>query len=213
MNTGSGIYAGRDGPLTVAMLQQSSTKLLVARVSSDQRGVIPTHTEEITLSKDNLKQLNYFHGDLSNFTSLRVTDTTSNLVYENGGFKCNVSVDISLLADDVYRLVAHSGERSYALVRTTKIEICGIVACADSDLSYCGYIPSSRTKTVFNRISISATSKNSLLSYPITMTNALTPMSSNTFQFDHSLTDGETMSMYTKTSLDDLITFALFRNG
>lgn len=196
------------------MPHQSSTKLLIARVSSDQRGVQSNHKEEIIFTEDHVKQLNFYHDDLTIFTNILIANFTPSIYYENGGFRCSVSAELSSFGNEpVYRLVAYSGTRSYAGVRNIIIEICGVVACADEKLSSCGYKPSFQSKTTFKSISISASSQNDLLSYPIAMTSELLPVSGHSFYFNNIQSEENShISMVLKTSQSDLITFALFRN-
>ncbi|XP_046688641.1 vanin-like protein 2 isoform X2 [Homalodisca vitripennis] len=188
-NTGSGIYEGRDGEAVAHMSRDTTTRLLISTVNTKQRGTPLSHSEKITITGVNFQEhkldIDFFHYNLENFTSTVISGPDTNLEYYNEGFRCKISVQVSITGDGpTYRLVAWSGLRTYAGDKTAYVEFCGVIACPDTQLSSCGYEPNFLSHHVqFSQISIRSVSKKSLFSYPITLTDGLLSFPAKLFSF------------------------------
>lgn len=212
---GSGVYAGRDGTLIATLSQHLTTKLLIAKVNSDQRGGKHQPTETFTFKEVKNSKLEFFEANFENFTTVEITGENSKLVYENDGFTCNVNVTSSSFGEGSnYRLVAFSGLRTYAHVRTVYIEVCGVVACASKSLSSCSQrISLDSPASSLTNITILASSNKHLLSFPITLDRNLLALQQNFFQFKTKKQNNKIeMNMVSKDSLKNIVTFSIFRN-
>jgi len=184
-SAGSGIYAGKAGPIKAIMPTVPTTQLLVANV-----------TKKISQnSKPYLKQP--WNGDIiieefpfENTFSNGIVEYNSRikmmrdylepfetLLLNEGHFKskhrlchnelcCDFQLDMNSdrqdqnisVKDYVYRLAVFNGIRSHTFV-TAGIQICAVIFCTNSSLSSCGYefeMPEQASfDTVFNNIHIS----------------------------------------------------------
>uniref|UniRef100_A0A1B6FC38 CN hydrolase domain-containing protein n=2 Tax=Cuerna arida TaxID=1464854 RepID=A0A1B6FC38_9HEMI len=220
-NTGSGIYEGRDGEVVAHMSHDLATRLLISTVNTKQRGTPSSRTEKITITsstsvnfQERKLDIDFFHYNLENFTSTIISGPDTNLEYNNEGFTCKISVQVSLTGDGpTYRLVAWSGLRTYGGNKSVYVEFCGVIACPDTQLSSCGYEPNFLSHHVqFSRISIRSVSKKSLFSYPITLTDELLSFPAKVFSFKSQKMIEEFGTNLTSNEISfNFITFALGR--
>jgi hypothetical protein len=210
-SAGSGIYAGKDGPLLTVMPTVPTTRLLVARLLKKK-----SQSSQSTLSYagNNSKPLTY-----SNIFSSRIDGTKSRLrmmrdylePYEtllldegdcfierrlcHNELCCDFQVVMhtdqrdrdTSVKDYVYRLVVFDGIRSYTYL-TAGVQICAVVSCINSSLSSCGYEferpEESAFRAVFDYIHISGNFRvDNSTQLPATLVHGYGVLSPDTFQF------------------------------
>lgn len=211
-SAGSGIYAGRAGPIKAIMPTDPTSKLLVANVTK----------KNSQNSKSNLKHLS--NGDniieefpFENTLSDSIAESNSGIYmmrdylepYETfllneGHFVgerrlchnelcCDFQLDMhadrqnTSVKDYVYRLAVFDGIRSFTYV-TGGVQVCAVIFCTNSSLSSCGRefeIPEQAAfYTVFNNVSISGNFRlyNST-QLPNTLVQGYGVLSPDSFQF------------------------------
>lgn len=212
-NTGSGIYAGKEGPLVAAMLTVPATKLLMAAVPKKSS----QHTKPF-LNVSNFGELitatsyqNVFSKryDGSNSGILMLRDNLEpyeTLLLTEGEFFSEHTLCHNELCCDfkvvmhtnergsnssdkyyVYRLAVFDGIRSYTFV-TGGVQICAVIPCTDSNLSSCSYeLESSEQevfRTVFDYVQISGNFRlNNSIQLPDTLVQGYGVLSADKFQF------------------------------
>ncbi|XP_039281527.1 vanin-like protein 1 isoform X1 [Nilaparvata lugens] len=181
----------------------------------------------------------FLKDDLSKYSTEFIEETTSyehamiqhlgddketNLEYSRNGFNCSITV--TWFRDDtssnnkgpVYRLVAHSGIRSFAGVRSAYIEVCALVACADRTIESCGHRPSFEnvsSRTQVKNVNIHTESLNITTPFVSTLDSNIYPLMGNELSFIESIDKFrgyiQKTYLFLEKPKDDLITFGVYK--
>uniref|UniRef100_A0A1B0DIU5 Uncharacterized protein n=1 Tax=Phlebotomus papatasi TaxID=29031 RepID=A0A1B0DIU5_PHLPP len=148
-STGSGIYAGRRGPLTYVMSSTPMRRLLVARVPKSHLVGDPyTHdpvAEKFTEQEMLDLKLKRDHLDIYTTKLVDVTQESGSETLCFDTLCCNFDFEISFNESQVtedsdyyrYHLGVFDGVRTYDDVATGGVLSCGIFACPTDDLESC----------------------------------------------------------------------------
>ncbi|RZF47487.1 hypothetical protein LSTR_LSTR007414 [Laodelphax striatellus] len=150
-------------------------------------------------------------------------DKETNFEYSRNGFNCSITVTWTRDKDapeggPVYRLLAHSGVRSFSGVRNAYIEVCALVACADRSIESCGKRPSfdivdSRTK--IKNINIHTESLNITTPFVSTLDENIYPLMGNELSFIESIDtfrgNIQKTYLFLEKPKDNLITFGVYK--
>lgn len=226
-NAGSGIFASRKGVLVAVMPEVLTTQLLIARIPLRDNPSVNTLPKGsvITIDSDlSNKELNFYRHDLEQTTTkiLHRKSQRDELYYINDKYECNITVNYNTNSDDpsnvTYRLVAFSGDRTYAGLRTVTIEICALIACAGHDITTCGERPifNQSSLVTFQNVEISLNSDKYLSTFPMTLDQNILPLDTDYFVLDKSSEKlngfvKEYQSMSLKKAHNELISFGIFR--
>ncbi|KAH0549143.1 vanin-like protein 1 [Cotesia glomerata] len=212
-NTGSGIYAGRNGRIIDIWSETPTNALLIAKVPKMTNGKrkepinqnatkiinysaieIPTITRQKSISQQKL-----WSDNLSLFTTdfLHLTNGTHNATVCHGGFCCNFTTDIvfhdHLLENGAlyyrYHFAVFNGVLSYAKLGKAGVQVCSIISCLTQDSNNCNKRFDVNTNIVqpvtFNSIVISSTSEdsNNIVHFPLSIKSEMDPLNINEFTF------------------------------
>jgi hypothetical protein len=163
-SAGSGIYAGKDGPVLTVMPTAHSTHLLVANITKKTAQNSTSNTKHVSNGHNTITALPY-----ENTFSNRVDGNDSGILMERDYLEpyetlllneadkvterklchnelcCDFQVTMHTNRQDqnsadkhyVYRLAVFDGIRSYTFA-TGGIQVCAVVFCTNSSLSSCG---------------------------------------------------------------------------
>lgn len=248
MAGGSGIYAGTQGPVGVIMQQSADPKLLIATVpkknvdssllqnflklkelfiNNNKRSQIilsdritVSMLKEIKFKTDRTLQLFHIHSlEQNEDTQIH----TNYFTYENENFRCNLEVswqsEVNSNNFASYKMIAYSGKRTFNRVRVTHIEACGLILCAENNVSSCGLMPDLNLKRGVKILSIKITARShDLFSVPVpsTLTLSLYPLDVAVFTFKSSIVEENNVEyrkieMQLTEPVTDLITFAVYK--
>jgi hypothetical protein len=211
-SAGSGIYAGKEGPLVTTMPSVPTTKLLVANVLKKTSPKIKPVLENVPNIRGPIKATPYpntfsnAHAD-NNSGILMLRDYLEPyetvLLTEREIFSahtlchnelcCDFEVAMHASNQDpsdkgyVYRLAVFDGIRSYTYV-TGGVQICALISCTNNNLSSCGYVTETIEQegflTVFDYIHISGNFRlNNNIQLPDTLVQGYGVLSPDTFEF------------------------------
>ncbi|GAB0091471.1 Vanin-like protein 2 [Sergentomyia squamirostris] len=233
-STGSGIYAGKKGPLTYVMSATPMRRLLVARVPKIHLLTEPfTHDPvAVKFTEKELLNLTLKRDHLDIYTT-KLVDVTLEHISEKlcfdkqcCDFHIQLKFDESLITNETdyyrYRLGVFDGVRTYDNVATGGVLTCGVFACATDDLDSCAR-RFSETDTVvpaitFESIKITGTfpSKSHVLTLPNALNSFVNPLNFKDFTYVESeerTEDGETVvdiSMELTVPHNDLRAFSIY---
>lgn len=220
-SAGSGIYAGKEGPLVTTMPGVPTTQLLVAKVlKKTPRNTTPV-LENVWNAGDSIEATpspNIFsdvHRDnsgiwmmrdyLEPYETLLLTETeffsTHTLCHNE--LCCDFEVAMhtdnqgqnSLGKSYIYRLAVFDGIRSYTF-KTGGVQVCAVMFCTNNSLSSCGYEMETdeqeRFAAVFDYIHISGNFRlNNSLQLPNTLLEDYKVLSADAFEFTREEIPGE----------------------
>lgn len=184
-SAGSGIYAGKEGPLVATMPSVPTTQLLVAEVLKKTSQKVTPVLENVRNAGDPIEATPYpnifsnMHRDnnstflilrdyLEPYETVLLTETEFFSTHTLCHSELCCSFEVAMHANDqgedslgkgyVYRLAAFDGVRSYTYA-TGGVQICAIISCTANNLSSCGYLMETNEQesflTVFDYIHIS----------------------------------------------------------
>lgn len=164
-SAGSGIYAGKEGPLVITMPNTSTIELLMATVPKKSSvrtnpglNDVPNFGELITPTSyrnmsskgfdDNNSGIQMLRDNLGPYETVLLTEGEffSERTLCHNELCCDFQVAMhnshgGLNSSDkgyVYRLAVFDGIRSYTYV-TAGVQVCAVMFCTDSSVSSCGY--------------------------------------------------------------------------
>lgn len=184
-SAGSGIYAGKAGPIMAIMPVVPTTQLLVANVTKKTSPNSKSNLKHLS-DGDNIIEEFPFENSFSNSIAGKISgirmkrdylEPYETFILNEGHFVgeerlchnelcCDFQLDMhsdhqdhnTSLKDYVYRLAVFDGVRSFTYV-TGGVQVCAVIFCANSSVSSCGYefeMPDQAAfYTVFNKIHIS----------------------------------------------------------
>lgn len=184
-STGSGIYAGKEGPLVTTMSSIPTTQLLVDKVLKKTSQKITPVLGNVWGAGDPIEATPYqnilsdVHSDknskilmlrdyLEPYKTVLLTETEFFSAHTLCHFELCCHFEVAMHANNlaqnssekgyVYRLAVFDGIRSYTYA-TGGVQICAIVFCTSNNLSSCGYEMETKDQesflTVFDYIYIS----------------------------------------------------------
>uniref|UniRef100_A0A7G3AEU8 Putative biotinidase n=1 Tax=Lutzomyia longipalpis TaxID=7200 RepID=A0A7G3AEU8_LUTLO len=233
-STGSGIYAGRRGPLTYVMSSTPMRRLLVARVPKAHTLTDPyTHDPvAVKFSEEEMVDL-WLKRDHLDIHTTKLIDVTQESGHEQLCFDtlcCHFDYEIefndAIITDDAsyyrYHLAVFDGVRTYDNVATGGVLSCGIFACPTEDLESCAtrfnatdnVVPA----TTFKSIKISGTfpSESHVLTLPNALNNLILPINLNEINYhegEERTEDGKNfkdINMELTVARSDIRTFAIY---
>jgi hypothetical protein len=211
-SAGSGIYAGKEGPLVTTMPSVPTTQLLVAKVVKKTSQKITPVLEKVWNAGDPIEVTSYpnilfnVHSDsqilmlrdyLEPYETVLLTETEFFSAHTLCHNELCCHFEVALHANNhgqnssekgyVYRLAVFDGIRSYVYV-TGGVQICAIMFCAGNNVSSCGYVMDTNEQekflTVFDYINISGNFRlNNSIQLPDTLVKGYGVLSSDTFEF------------------------------
>ena len=234
-SAGSGIYAGRTGPIKAVMPTVRTTQLLVANVTKK------TSQKSDVLNGEELPyESNFSNGLAESNSGIKMKrdylEPYETLLLDEGhsasehrlcsnGLCCDFQVEIhsdgkdqkSPVEDYVYRLAVFDGIRSYVYV-TAGIQVCAIIFCTNSSLSSCGYefeMPDRAPfNTVFYNIRISGNFRlDNSTQLPATLVHGYGVLSPDAFQFTREEIPEKRevrIDMKTTGQISKLMTFGIY---
>jgi hypothetical protein len=238
-SAGSGIYAGKEGPLMTIMPSVPTTQMLVTKVFkktspqitpvSDAGDPIEATTYRNILSdvhSGNSSQIVMLRDYLEPYETLLLTETEFFSAHTLCHNELCCHFEVAMHGNEVqnssergyvYRLAVFDGIRSYTYA-TGGVQICGIMFCTGNNLSSCGYEMETneqeRFLTVFDYIYVSGNFRlNSTVQLPNTLVQDYGVLSSDTFDFTREEIPGKNevkVNMRTKRQILNLLTFAIF---
>jgi hypothetical protein len=238
-STGSGIYAGKEGPIVAIMPTVHTTQLLVATVPKKTKPILKNSSNVDFVTTKPYR--NVFSNRLYNnnpgiqmkrdflepYKTLLLTEEESfsehTLCHDE--LCCDFQVVMhkdglgqsSWAKGYVYRLAVFDGIRSYTYA-TGGVQICALISCTDKNLSSCGYeLEGSEQEnfgTVFDYIHISGNFRlNRSMQLPDMLVQGYSVLSSDAFQFTRDeIPDKNEVRVDMKTTchVSNLLTFAIF---
>lgn len=220
-SSGTGIYAGKSGPLVEVVHTQAVTKLYVSQVP--KKGYVADITDNYIQGVSNRNDFFFKRDAIDNYKTLEI-DTSleeqNTTICQNDlccSFKIilerrNVSSDSQSYN---YRMAVYNGERTYTGFGEGYFQICAILACTSSNMSSCGTVFSSDIREandfVFKQILIEGKFKDErkMLIMPNSLDTSLLSLNPKDFQF-------EIKEHYVRYELsraaDNLITFGIYAN-
>ncbi|XP_075158331.1 vanin-like protein 1 [Haematobia irritans] len=193
--TGTGIYAGQQGPLTTVMVKDKigERKLYIARVPKTQS---PRKNSQFQQNEYEITKNRNLHGltlmkdpQIENYNSILLDFTNSMNIEEKlcqGDWCCSFNINGEILANNSnpnlfykYRLGVFDGRRSYQKEQYSDIKVCAIYTCAGDDVMSCGIAKEDlRPSVLFRKIQIQGYfPKNpQILINPSTIDDALDPL-------------------------------------
>jgi hypothetical protein len=212
-SVGSGIYAGKEGPLVTTMPSVPTTQLLVAEVLKKTSQKITPVLENVWNAGDPIEVTPYpktfsnvhrnnskilmVRDNLEPYKTVLLTETeffSTHALCHNElccefevAMHANNQVQNSSGESYVYRLAVFDGIRSYTYT-TGGVQICAIIFCTGHNLSSCGYEietnEQERFLTVFDYIHISGNFRlNSSTQLPNTLVQGYGVLSPDSFEF------------------------------
>jgi hypothetical protein len=238
-SAGSGIYAGKTGPIRAIMPTVPNTQLLVANVTkkTSQKSNVPNgddFVEELPY-EDNFSNrfaesnsgIKMKRDHLEPYETLLLNEGHSVAEHRlcSNELCCDFKVEIHSdrqdenrsVKDYVYRLAVFDGIRSYVYV-TSGIQVCAIIFCTNSSLSSCGYefeMPEHAAfYTVFRDIHISGNFRlDNSTQLPSTLVDGYGVLSPDTFQFTREEIPEKSevrVDMKTTAQISKLMTFGIY---
>ncbi|XP_059619754.1 vanin-like protein 1 [Phlebotomus argentipes] len=233
-STGSGIFAGRKGPLTYVMSSTPMRRLLVANVPKAHTLEGPYTHDPVAVkqTEEQMLDLHLKRDHLDIYTTKLV-----NVSQEKGSeklcfdtlccdFDYELTFDDSLVTDESdyyrYHLAVFDGVRTYDNVATGGVLTCGLFACPSDDLESCATRFNASDNVVspvtFTSIKISGAfpSKSHVLTMPNALDNLINPINFNEFHYEEGeerTEDGETykdITLELTIPRNDLRTFGIY---
>uniref|UniRef100_A0A1L8E2M0 Putative carbon-nitrogen hydrolase n=1 Tax=Nyssomyia neivai TaxID=330878 RepID=A0A1L8E2M0_9DIPT len=233
-STGSGIYAGRRGPLTYVMSGTPMRRLLVARVPKAHTLGDPYTHDPIAekFTEGQMLDLKLKRDQLDIHTT-KLIDVTVDVGHEHlcfGALCCHFDYEIEfneeLIAEGAnyyrYRLAVFDGVRTYDYVATGGVLSCGIIACPTDELESCATRFNTTENLVapltFKSIKIVGDfpSKSHVLTLPNALNNFINPINFNEFNYnegDEKIENGEPVKEITlelTVPRNDLRVFSIY---
>jgi hypothetical protein len=166
-SSGTGIYAGKLGPVISVMSGNAVTQLLVGDVPKRNSGIRAITDRTIRNTPQTMNSLYILREELDSYTSVEIpiNRPTFDQTICDGSLCCNYNLIMSFNSVGIfdryyrYRAVVFNGVRTIMDIPTGLVSTCIIVACTDETISSCGYRFTGRRAVmeafVFNDISIS----------------------------------------------------------
>ncbi|XP_059619755.1 vanin-like protein 1 [Phlebotomus argentipes] len=233
-STGSGIFAGRKGPLTYVMASTTMRKLLVANVPKAHTLEGPYTHDPVAVKSTEEQMLNLrLLRDFVDIYTTKLVDVSKKKGSEKlcfdtlcCDFNYELIFDDSLLTNGSdyfrYRMAVFDGVRSYYNVETGGVFSCGLITCPTDDLESCATRFDASVNVVnpvtFTSIKISGTfpSNPHILTMPNTLDNVILPIDYNKLHYEECeerIVDGESYKDITLELIiprNDIRTFAIY---
>jgi len=236
-SAGSGIYAGKAGPIKSIMPTVPTTQLLVSNVTKKASPKSNSNLKHLP-NGDNIVEVFPFEKSFSNSIAGKNSGILMKRDYlepyetfflDGGHFVgekrlchnelcCDFQLDMHSHGQGyVYRLAVFDGIRSFDYV-TGGVQVCAVIFCTDSSLSSCGYEFESPEQaafnTVFNKISISGNFRlDNSTQLPTTLVKGYGVLSPESFQFAREEIQEKRevrIDMKTTGQISELFTFGIY---
>jgi hypothetical protein len=184
-SAGSGIYAGKEGPLVAIMPSVPTTQMLIAKVWKKTSTNLTSASENVRKASSPMEATSYpntfynAHGDnnsgilmlrdyLEPYETVLLTETEFFSAHKlcHNELCCDFEVVMHAKNQSqdssergyVYRLAVFDGIRSYTYA-TGGVQICAVISCTSNNISACGYVLETDEQelflTVFDYINVS----------------------------------------------------------
>lgn len=217
-NTGSGIFVGKHGAIEKIISWKNETRMIIAEVPKDIDDA-DYEPKELEINPYTPNEMNALK--LWNFTPKSSYPLQEHFISTVGDVTCEFSLNYTKLevsnSTVEHRLVAFTGQRSYAGIVNAGEVYCAIVLCVDeNDKTPCDEKVCKRESSVeFHSIDIKLTIDNkdfgNFLVMPTTLDTSILPLSTASYVYDYENSQGKQKYEIKSTqNLENLMTFGIF---